>query len=160
MADTLPPLLSLHQTGPGQYAMRLYDPSRQSIAAALAKLIPDMRSLLLVMPNDMKQFSFEPQQIPLPVNNSPEIVTEESPAPDPMEQAMAIADSEAPPANPKVVRRKPKENTRVSSAESGTRCGRCGGHGRINMAMPDGNFTESSCPVCQGSGEIKRFGKR
>ena len=154
MAEQLPPVLSLHRTSPGQYALRLYDLKDQSIAAAIAKLIPDMESLLLVTPTEMRVFKTEKPDVgfrPIPFTE-PAPVTD---APDPMAEAMALAEDEP---KPQPVKREPRTSRR-SSAEAETPCGRCAGHGTIQMLMDGGQPAETTCPVCKGEKIVKRFGR-
>lgn len=138
MADELPPILSLHEVGPGQYALRLYDVKRQSLASGVAKLFPEIQSLLLILPNEMRQFHMG------------------NPAPAEPEGDF-LPPSEEPPI--KTVRRIRSE-TKKSAAESERSCGRCSGTGQIAMLMEGGEATQTTCPVCKGDGQIKSFGIR
>ena len=161
MAEQLPPVLSLHRTSPGQYALRLYDLKDQSIAAAIAKLIPDLESLLLVTPTEMRVFSGVRQEVRteaataetrFPVNTGDHRAETSD---DPMASAMAIAEEEEKPTPIK----RDSRSSRRSSAEAETPCGRCAGHGTIQMLMDGGQPAETTCPVCKGEKIVKRFGR-
>ena len=73
-----------------------------------------------------------------------------------VEAAQAEANTAETPAQ----RREALKQLRRASGEAGSdaTCGRCRGAGQINVALPDGGATQSSCPVCQGRGTIRRYG--
>lgn len=49
---------------------------------------------------------------------------------------------------------------RAEAGQASDPCGRCGGSGQMQVALPDGGSSQAPCPVCRGSGNIRRFGVR
>lgn len=159
----LPPVLTIHRTSEGSYALRLFDLADNFLAAGIAKIIPDLRTLLVITPTDMKVFEFN--------GNGNRAVAEVEELPrtevysDPMAEAIALAEEE--PSGPKivgetahgtkVVRRKKSPTPEAGHTET---CARCQGRGKVGVLLDGGQSTEGTCPLCQGSGEIRRYGAR
>ena len=159
MASTqqISPVLTLFRLSPGNYSIRITDLKDQQIATALAGQIPDLASLMVITPTDMKVFKFDGAQQRLEVPSAPETPAEVEQ--DPMEAAMAIVPSTedtGEPAKPQVVKRERKKSTVGHDAA----CGRCNGVGQVSMLMEGGAAATGACPVCQGSGVVKRYGMR
>jgi len=53
-ADELAPLLTVHQTTPGQYVLRVSDLKWRDLTVGIAKLLPDAKSLVLITPLSIK----------------------------------------------------------------------------------------------------------
>lgn len=145
MPERIAPVLELFRLSEGQYSLRLTDMRDNHIALALAKLLPDIQTLQLITPSDMKVFHFnEPE--PPKVRRA---VVEQMPEQIPDEEGMPP--DEAPP----VVRRMPRDPQHPNTV-----CGRCGGSGEVAAFMEDGQPAKGACPVCQGKGEIIGWGHR
>lgn len=171
MADQLPPVLTLHRIAPGSYALRLSDPSFNSLAAAISKLVPDMASLLLITPTEMLQFHLGREgRAPVPSAPHPASLPVESAAApaadDPGYDPTLGADAlDLPPAEPvspapRSRKRAPAPDRKSSAETAGEPCGRCGGAGHVQVALENGGVSSGTCPVCQGNGSITRFGRR
>lgn len=163
-ARQIPPVLELFRIGPGVYSLRLTDPKDNYIAVKLAELIPDLGSLQVITPTDMKVFRFDGENnIPQKTNgklNNPDVNLNNTPGEeieDSMDEvdrlAAMDAHTDAPPAE-KRGRGRPKK----SAAERQDTCQRCRGLGKVQQLMDGGTSTEAACPVCQGEGTITRFG--
>lgn len=151
--------------------MRLTDTKDNFLAVKLAELIPDLATLQVITPTDMKVFNFgdefvsygtkDTAKIPPNGHDVGEINTGDE-APDPMDAAMELADQEnPPPINKKPKRGRPTDLERAarkSSAERQDKCLRCSGAGQVQQLMDSGASTMTACPVCQGEGVINRFG--
>jgi len=161
MASTqqISPVLTLFRLSPGNYSIRITDLKDQQIATALAGQIPDLASLMVITPTDMKVFKFDGAQQRIP-DAPPETPAEVEQ--DPMEAAMAMvpsgrdSDESRTQEKPQVVKRERKKSTVGHDAA----CGRCNGVGQVSMLMEGGAAATGSCPVCQGSGVVKRYGMR
>lgn len=53
-----------------------------------------------------------------------------------------------------------REERRAEAGEASDPCGRCGGAGQIQIALPDGGSSVAACGVCSGRGTIRRYGVR
>lgn len=75
--------------------------------------------------------------------------------PDPMEEAMRLAEAgeQEHDQSPGVRRRQPRTEDTGNSP-----CGRCGGSGTIKTPLDGGGFVDGTCPVCRGRGTITRYG--
>jgi len=154
-----PALLTVHESAPGHYVLRVRDTSLRPLIVGVTKLLPDAESFVVVTPSDIKVFSAN--------GDGPAAAAEPAATLDPEMQA-AIAEAEgvdtsAPPQSEvvgdtpqgtKVVRRK-KPSSVANKAEP---CGRCTGTGVIQMILDGGGTGEAACPVCKGSGTMNRFG--
>jgi hypothetical protein len=162
----IPPILTLHRTSPGSYALRLFDLADNFLAANIAKFIPDLQTLLVITPSDMKVFSFSEngnqQQVEEEIR---EPVTESS---DPMQDAIDLAEQAERAEQPKlkvvaetpqgkVVRRRKSVTPEAGMTDT---CGRCGGAGVVGVLMEGGQAAQGTCPLCQGAKVIRRFGHR
>lgn len=113
---------------------------------------------------------------------------EPSPNDDPMEAAMALANQAEADANPastsgRKVRKKVPINPNAQDEQDGRKpnvvrtrakrpehqiadntpnsaCGRCGGAGTVPVVNGNNEADVASCPVCKGTGEIRKFGAR
>jgi len=61
---------------------------------------------------------------------------------------------------PAARRKAMNERRRLEESPASDPCGRCGGSGTMQVALPDGGASQAACPVCRGSGKIRRFGVR
>ena len=163
MASTqqISPVLTLFRLSPGNYSIRITDLKDQQIATALAGQIPDLESLMVITPTDMKVFRFDGNQQRIP--DAPDVSeASEETEKDPMERAMAMvepgrdSDESRTQEKPQVVKRERKKSTVGHDAA----CGRCNGVGQVSMLMEGGAAATGACPVCQGSGVVKRYGMR
>lgn len=57
---------------------------------------------------------------------------------------------------PKAVRRKKNP----SPAGHDEPCSRCDGKGRVAILLDGGGASETGCPICQGTGVMKKYGAR
>lgn len=160
-----PPVLTVHRNG-GQYIIRVDDLSYRDLVVGLSKLLPEAESLVLVTPTSVKVFTLDGQETP---RRAVEEVSEPD-TPDPMEEAMRIAQEEEhevpgepdktvvreTPQGTKVVRRKKVET--IAGHEQA--CGRCGGTGNIQILLDGGVADTTGCPLCSGKGTIRRYGAK
>lgn len=181
----VPAILTVHQTAPGQYVMRIGDLRYRPLLVAVSKLLEDASSLVVITPADIKVLRVSGNS----ANGLSAKATVASPSDaagtaDPQETGTgevplesldaetqaAIRDQEqhslpgSPPAEPnvspsesgmRVVRRKP--NGRPSAGHPET-CGRCRGEGKIRIIDETGGAGEAPCGVCQGAGVVTRYG--
>lgn len=181
----VPAILTVHQTSPGQYVMRIADLRYRPLLVAVSKLLEDASSLVVITPADIKVLRVSgnsasglsakatvaspsdaagagPQEMG---TGTGEVPLESLDA----ETQAAIRDQEqhslpGPQAEPEVsrpaggmqvVRRKP--NGRPSAGHPET-CGRCRGEGKIRIIDEGGGPGEAPCGVCQGAGVVTRYG--
>ncbi len=165
-----PPILTVHEDS-GDYILRLGDLKYRGLVAAVSKLLPDARRLIVVTPGDVKFFvvggsddegnnssSGSTSVADAVGDGGGEEVQEQevtSQLPQPEEPDV---ESEAEPRPKLTRRRKPlNETVKVGHPE---KCQRCAGSGVTRTLMPDNSTAESMCPICQGEGSIKRYGAR
>lgn len=185
--DPTPPVLSLFRHD-NIAVLRIHDLSFSGVVSAVVQSLPvGVTSLMLVTPTDTKMFavnggggnheqvkaqSYSHQRSE--VGGEPELSAEsdrgEIPdAYDPQleairqaqedESELESAQADAPisePSNREAVR----EFRRATAVPASDPCQRCGGSGKIGLALPDGSATEAPCGVCRGAGVIRRFGVR
>ena len=177
-ATELPPILTIHQTGTGNYVVRVGDLKWRPLVVAVSKLLDDASQLIVVTPNDIKVLKVDGG-----LGEVPEQVPEQVPATDPdgldAETLAAIAEQEGHPlpgaeSEPeiapnggtvmgktaegmKVVRRKRSSAPVAGHYEP---CGRCRGSGKIRIIQDGGTAGEVSCGVCQGSGVMRKYEAR
>lgn len=168
----LSPLLTLFETSPGCYSLRLSEVSKRAtfLSIEVAKLLTDATSLQVITPNDMKVFdltgqvtdqSAEKEEKKVGYFSEPTIV-EGVPSdefPD-MDQVIEIAQSEEQKTNGEEKRfrqRKPRSGPMAGFEEP---CQRCSGAGTVQMLMEGGRAATGVCPVCQGEKVVRRFGAR
>lgn len=171
-ARQIPPVLELFRIGNGAYSMRLTDTKDNFLAVKLAELIPDLATLQVITPTDMKVFNFgdefgthgtkDTHYVPPNGHDVDPLINEDN-SPDPMDTAMELADQEnpQPPMKAKPKRGRPTDLERAarkSSAERQDKCLRCSGAGQVQQLMEGGASVAIACPVCQGEGVINRFG--
>jgi hypothetical protein len=160
-----PAILTVLRNG-SQYVIRIDDLAYRDLVVKLAGFLPGAESLLLITPTSTKMFSMDGQaaeQASVEPEGEPE-------PPDPMEEAMRIAQTEehsvpgvsepetevkAVP-GAKVVRRKKVET--IAGTEQA--CGRCRGSGRIQIMHEGGQPDETGCPICSGTGKMRRYGAK
>lgn len=175
-----PALLTVHETGAGQYIIRVTDTRRRALVTGLTKLLDDATEIVLVLPNDLKVFHVggsgngavagdSGSMAADAVSDDTEGLEEAPPVTDPETLAL-IAKEEGktlpgaavepePPAEPAPprTRRRAKPESIAGHPEA---CGRCRGSGQIEMLLDGGQPGKTSCPVCRGSGELIRYGNR
>jgi len=172
----VPSILTIHQTGPGQYVLRVGDLKWRSLVVQVSKMLEDAKSLIVVTPADIKVLTVGNGVAALPPSPNEDGEVDEAEL-DPELQAAIKAQeaqpipgelqpSETPtevevaadhPAQPKVVRRKRDPALKAGHGES---CGRCRGTGKTSYISEGGGAGEAPCPVCRGTGEIIRYGSR
>lgn len=184
-ATDIPAILTIYQTGPGQYLLRTTDIKWKQLLLGTAKLLDDARTLTVVTPADTKFFMVGAST---PVNGKAE---PEPPAPDAHEpipesdidldpETLAAIQAQEDHAVPgqtapgeeipgvgevvgetaqgtKVIRRKPRT---VSTAGHPETCSRCRGAGKTRIILEGGQADEAPCPICHGVGSITRYGTR
>lgn len=162
-----PPILTVHEDA-GDYILRLGDARFRSLVVGVSKLLPGARRLIIVTPTDVKFFTGDGTHVDSGAEGGAgDLVAQEAEA-----DAEVTADEEAHPlphqplpeepppetAPPKAVgRRKPLRSTEKAGTLEA--CQRCAGTGTIRTLMPDNTAAESACPICQGEGTMKRFGR-
>lgn len=171
-AKQLSSILQLFRISPGNYSLRLSDSKENYIAVKLAELIPDLTSLQVITPSDMRVFYFgedlvsngtkDTHYVPPNGHDVDPLINDDN-SPDPMDTAMELADQEnpLPPMKAKPKRGRPTDLERAarkSSAERQDKCLRCSGAGQVQQLMEGGASATTACPVCQGEGIINRFG--
>lgn len=180
-AQQTPPVMSLHRVSGGVYLLRLYDAAYTECGIAAMKTLRDASSLIIVTPTETKTFEIArvatpPQArvsagvrdaaVDVDVAEIPEEELDEETraaiaaetgeaAPDPMEEAMALAErgEQEHDQSPGVRRRAPRQENVGNSP-----CGRCSGQGTIKTPLEGGGFVDGTCPVCRGRGTIQRYG--
>jgi DnaJ-class molecular chaperone len=136
------------------------------MVVAATKLLTDKgaRSFVVITPTDIKVFEVSGENSGS--NGSvPSVGDDETQVTDP-ETLKAIAQEEAKelPGEPTVedvtngkVRRRKKYESAAGHEED---CTRCKGQGRISVLLDGGQPSEAGCPICQGTGKMKRYGVR
>jgi len=187
--EAAPPVLSLFRHG-AIAVLRIHDLAFSGVVSAVVQSLPaDVESLMLVTPTDTKMFAVNAagggQHANVTTHRPDRIqssATEEMEAEageDPQAEATRIAaEAEAEldahstdlveeasvqvnMADTPAARRKAMNNLRRAEAgQASDPCGRCGGSGTMQVALPDGGVSQAPCPVCRGSGVIRRFGAR
>jgi len=176
--DPTPPVLALFRHD-AIAILRIHDLAFSGVVSAVVQSLPgDVTTLMLVTPTDTKMFAVNVGggatngQIKHTADAAPtgagvnEDVEDSS---DPQAEAIRLAAEgdqasvaagmeEAPPqaANRDAV----KEFRKATAAAASYPCGRCGGVGKIAIALPDGGASEAACGVCRGAGVIRRYGVR
>jgi len=154
-----PALLTVHESAPGHYVIRVRDTSQRPLIVGVTKLLPDASSLTVITPSDIKVFVSEngDQATSYPQPSTDEVTTQSDEAdvdltspppaePDPVDEPL-----------PSNVRRRKKPASITGRAEP---CMRCQGHGKVPMMLDGGAAGESACPVCRGTGTMTRYGAR
>lgn len=187
--DPTPPVLSLFRHGEIA-VLRIHDLAFSGVVSAVVRsLPPDVTSLMLVTPTDTKMFAVnigggrhaaahEPMEVEPPARANQVTREDDGAGEDYDPQAEAIrsaaegdrevaeagleeASAQIDLADTPAARRKAmNELRRAEAGAASDPCGRCGGSGQMQVAMPDGGATQAACPVCRGSGAIRRFGVR
>lgn len=168
------PVLTLHETSPGQYLLRLHKVSQNaSLISLLMQQLPGIRQIIVVTPMDTKVFNVpngtgdtrtiripgastvDPHPIP---NSNPVDLDESADAnDDPMASAIAMAEeAERPPTDEAISPTARRRRTSASPPESP--CGRCQGTGNVMVIVEGGSSAETGCPVCRGTGQSIKFG--
>lgn len=168
----LSPLLTLFETSPGCYSLRLSETSKRAtfLSIEVAKLLTDAQSLQVITPSDMKVFDMtggetgrQREAEPLSSSTPEAEVIGPMPAPQEplsMDQVVEISEAEEQKTNGEEKRfrqRKPKAGPVAGFEEP---CQRCSGSGQIQMMMEGGQPGMSLCPVCLGEKVVRRFGAR
>jgi hypothetical protein len=170
------PVLTLHRTD-SSHILRIYDTSDMDIALNVAKNV-ESGTLIIVTPTDTRIFELEASSDQLESVTQPR--SRKTPAPskpiedtddgaedaenienvdadadadidvnfsdDPMTKAMDMATED----EPTVMKTRKRETRASNQNQPNSPCGRCDGRG---TTVAGGN-----CPVCQGRGEIRRYG--
>lgn len=166
-----PAVLTVHAGAAGQYILRIADLQYRPLLVSVSKLLPGARSLVVITPSDIKVFD-----VGVSNDNIENVADREMAGTDTVldpETIAAIAaeserplpnatteDSDAEPAAepaPVRTRRRPKPESVAGHDES---CGRCRGAGKVAIALDNGSASETSCPICKGSGVMRRYGAR
>jgi len=184
--DPTPPVLALFRHD-AIAILRIHDLAFSGVVSAVVQSLPgDVTTLMLVTPTDTKMFAVnagggtqharrpdtrdDREVLPNGVGAvGAEASSAEEMEPDPQEVAARLAAEgdqasvaagmeEAPPqaTNREAV----KEFRKATVAAASDPCGRCGGVGKIAIALPDGGASEAACGVCRGAGVIRRYGVR
>jgi hypothetical protein len=170
-----PALLTVHMGEQGQYILRVSDLRHRPLVIGVTRLLSDARSFVVITPSDIKVFAVGdngagPTQV---VEDATTTVAEpfdaETQAVIDAEERRSIPGTEQPATEAttsevvgeteqgtKVVRR--KRNAAVAGHDE--QCQRCGGGGKIQLMMDGGKPAETVCPICVGSGTMKRYGAR
>ena len=184
--DPTPPVLSLFRHG-NIAVLRIHDLSFSGVVSAVVQSLPaGVTSLMLVTPTDTKMFQITGKGA-THVDTSRKQVSysqagddeaslgevEEASGGEEFEddpQARAIAEAERDESESAGVEASPiadhsnreavREFRRATAVPASDPCQRCGGSGKIALALPDGGATEAPCGVCRGAGVIRRFGVR
>jgi hypothetical protein len=154
-----PAVLTVHQSAPGQYVIRVSDLGHRPLVIGVSKLLEDATSLVVITPTDTKVFTISVNgAAPEPVDT--ETQEESHPIPnstvDDIAGAIGTVIGETSQGT-KVVRRK-KNPTPVAGHDEP--CGRCSGEGKIQVLLDGGSPAETTCPICRGSGVMRRYGAR
>lgn len=186
--DPTPPVLSLFRHG-SIAVLRIHDLAFSGVVSAVVHSLPaDVESLMLVTPTDTKMFQVNAggrqhvqQRDHVDSNgvlpeDSGDVGEAEEEALDPQAEAIRQAaegdedvaaagideaTAEVNMADTPAARRKAMNDLRRAEAgQASDPCGRCGGSGTMQVALPDGGASQAACPVCRGSGVIRRFGAR
>jgi hypothetical protein len=176
-ATDLPAVLTVHEASPGQYVLRIGDLRWRPLVVGVSKLLDDAKSLIVVTPGDIKvlrvsgtESESEGTAVASPLNAGPAAADPDAQLDQ--ETLAAIKEQEEHPplsaepdegapvvkaeAGMRVVRRS-KPNGRAGHAEV---CGRCRGEGSIRIIEEGGSPGQAPCGVCQGTGQITRYGAR
>jgi hypothetical protein len=187
-ATELAPILTVFETGPGEYALRISDLKWRPLVVEASKLLPDARLLTIVTPTSIKvlRVSGAADAPSRPVANPDGVTAAENAGPPPpadaaldgpavedldAEMQAAIREQEglAPPGDSPAVSAQAEEvpGPRVvrrqrTNGRAGhpETCGRCRGQGEIRIIEEGGAAGTAKCGVCQGSGVIQRYGAR
>jgi hypothetical protein len=173
-----PAVLSVHRGMAGQYVLRISDLQYRPLVIGVTKLLPDASSFLVVTPSDIRLFTVnsdgataapaevadaEPDDADLDPETRAAIAAEESRAvPGAVvegdgDAAAAAETEEVVPAVKNVRRRKPSA---APVAGHDDQCGRCGGSGKARVILDGGGGAETACPICKGTGTMRRYGAR
>jgi hypothetical protein len=128
---------------------------------------PDTRDVREVLPNGVgavgaeassaEEMEPDPQEVAARLAAEGDRAAEEAGLESAAESAAAeVATADTPAAR----RRAMNELRRAEAGDASDPCGRCGGQGKIAIALPDGGASEAACGVCRGAGVIRRYGVR
>jgi hypothetical protein len=167
-----PAILTVHAGAAGQYIVRVGDLRYRPLIVGVTKLLPDASSLVVITPSDIKVYAVNGDGATRLDRTD---VVEDDVSPLDPETLAAIAKEEgraipgdvtdSPDADivgetsqgTKVVRRK-KSPTPVAGHDE--QCQRCGGEGQIQLLMDGGTPAATTCPICKGSGTMRRYGAK
>lgn len=170
----LSPLLTLFETRPTCYSLRLSEISKRAtfLSIEVAKLLTDATSLEVITPTDMKVFDMtgqvtdESPEKNTPPFSPPPPERNEADRPEPyesnlnMDQVVEIAQAEEQKTNGEEKRFRQRKSRTGPVAGFDEPCQRCSGAGQIQVLMEGGHPATSTCPVCQGEKVVRRFGAR
>lgn len=175
-----PAILTVHAGPAGQYILRVGDLRYRPLIVGVTRLLPDASSLVVITPSDIKVYAVAGNGVGPSV--AEDHATEEDADPE-LEAAIAqeegraipgdLSDSSTPAPTPtsteaaevvgetpqgtKVVRRR-KSPTPIAGHEES--CQRCAGAGRIKILLDGGAASEAGCPICRGTGILRRYGSK
>ena len=172
-----PAVLSVHRGTAGQYILRVADLQYRPLVIGVTKLLPDASSFVVITPSDIRVFSVNGDSATaasaevedgtlddadLDPETRAAIAAEQSRSlPGSVVEgdgdAAAPAEEAVPPPVKNVRRRKPSA---APVAGHDDQCGRCGGSGKARVILDGGGGADTTCPICQGRGTMRRYGAR
>lgn len=177
----VPAILTIYETSPGQYVVRVGDLNHRPLVIEVAKLLHDATSLVVVTPADIKVLKAGPTLVASRTGDSPAATTaqaetageipmdsldqetqaaireqEQHALPGTSDSGVSDSGVQAEPGM-RVVRRKSNGQGAAGHPET---CGRCRGEGKIRIIDETGGPGQAPCGVCQGTGVLQRYGSR
>ena len=165
-AQELPPVLSVHRLGAGQYLFRVEDKQLRDLVVKIGGALEDAKTIIVATPESTKMFAVNggkgrkmKESVAEPEPELEEVIDEgdeaETQGELPMSRMPETAE-EPEPELPKTRRRKPYQ----SAAGQQTTCRRCNGTGQIQIVLEGGQADMAPCSICSGQGFINVYGER